>query len=161
MSESWVWDTSPHCIRPAEFCTLDAVRPVSPEDSWTLEPGCLPSLCPGFSLLATRWVPRRGQESSDEHQAGKHLRTAQMQTHGLQTPHRRDEPLEDLRSTWYFGGQGSDLWCVSRGAHFWPSQSAGSLLAQAVARGTPAPALALCVVRCGGELGPSVTACVG
>ena len=109
----------------------------------------------------TRWVPRRGQESSDKRQADRHLRAAQMQTHGLQTSHRRDEPLEDPRSTWYFGGQGSDLRCVSRGARFWPSQSAGSLRAQAVARGTPAPVLALCVVRCGGELGPSVTACVG
>ena len=43
--------------RPAEegegeLCTLDAVIPVNPEDSWTLEPGPLPSLCPGFSLLA-------------------------------------------------------------------------------------------------------------
>ena len=84
-----------------ELCTLDAVKPVNPEDNWTLEPGSLPSLCPGFSVLAsllrmgdTGWVPRRGQESSDKRQAHRCLRTAQMQTHGLEWSHRRDEPSE-------------------------------------------------------------------
>lgn len=106
-----------------ELCTLDAVKPVSPEDNWTLEPGSLPSLCPGFSLLAsllrmgdTGWVPRRGQESSDKGQAHRRLRTAQMQTHGLERSHRRDEPSEAPLSACYCRAQGSDLWCAARGA---------------------------------------------
>lgn len=36
-----------------------------------------------------------------------------MQTHGLEMSHRRDGPLEDPRSTWYFGAQGSALRCVT------------------------------------------------
>ena len=106
-----------------ELCTLDAVKPLNPEDNWTLEPGSLPSLCPGFSLLAsflqmgdTGWVPRRGQESSDKCQAPRRLRTAQMQTHGLEWSRSRDKPSEAPLSAWCCRAQGSDLRLL-RGEH--------------------------------------------
>ena len=36
-----------------------------------------------------------------------------MQTHDFEMSHRRGEPLEDPRSAWYFGAQGSALRCVT------------------------------------------------
>ena len=36
-----------------------------------------------------------------------------MQTDDFEMSHRRGEPLEDPRSAWYFGAQGSALRCVT------------------------------------------------